>query len=88
MTVPLFVVPTPIGNLKDITFRALDTIKTADVLLCEDTRRTMKLLNYYAFRLKILFHTDINERNRRKEVLVKFINGLREPLTPDAVPPG
>jgi len=87
MTVPLFVVPTPIGNLKDITFRALDTIKTADVLLCEDTRRTMKLLNYYDIKVKMLSYHEHNERNRTKEVLDMLSKGLKVALTSDAGTP-
>ncbi len=87
MTVPLFVVPTPIGNLKDITFRALDTIKTADVLLCEDTRRTMKLLSYYDIKVKMLSYHEHNERNRTKEVLDMLSKGLKVALTSDAGTP-
>ena len=87
MTVPLFVVPTPIGNLKDITLRALETIKTADVLLCEDTRRTMKLLNYYDIKVKTLSYHEHNERSRTKEVLDMLSKGLKIALISDAGTP-
>lgn len=58
----LYLVPTPIGNLKDITLRALDVLKEADVVLCEDTRRTLNLLNHFGIKKKLLRY---NERDAR-----------------------
>ncbi len=72
---PLFVVSTPIGNLSDITFRAIESLKNADIILCEDTRQTIKLLNYYKIKAKKLlsFYSQI-ESKRIDEIL----NELKE----------
>jgi len=59
----LYVVPTPIGNLKDITLRSLEVLKSVNVIVCEDTRRTLKLLNYYEIRgKKLIAHYEPKER--------------------------
>lgn len=52
----LYIVATPIGNLGDMTYRAVETLKSADVIICEDTRQTKKLLNHYAIENKNLTH--------------------------------
>jgi len=52
---PLYVLATPIGNLADITLRALDTLKNSEIILCEDTRQTIKLLNHYQISNKKLY---------------------------------
>jgi 16S rRNA (cytidine1402-2'-O)-methyltransferase len=61
----LYIVPTPIGNLADITLRAIETLKSVDVILCEDTRQSSKLLNYYEISKPL---TAIHKMNEYREV--------------------
>ena len=70
----LYIVSTPIGNMEDITFRALNVLKKSDIILCEDTRRSSKLLYYYNIKNKLLSYHKFNE----KKVCDKVINLLRE----------
>ena len=69
----LYIVSTPIGNLDDMTFRALEVIKNSDIILCEDTRRSLKLLQHFNIKKKLIpFH----KFNEKKEVnkIIKYIN--------------
>jgi 16S rRNA (cytidine1402-2'-O)-methyltransferase len=59
----LFIVPTPIGNLKDITLRALETLKEVDAVFCEDTRRTSHLLNHFGIQKKLFRYNEHDERS-------------------------
>ena len=59
----LFIVPTPIGNLKDITLRALEALKEADAVFCEDTRRTAQLLNHFGIQKKLFRYHEHDERS-------------------------
>ena len=70
----LYLVSTPIGNMEDITFRALHVLKKSDVILCEDTRRSSKLLYYYDIKNKLLPYHKFNE----KKVSDKVINFLKD----------
>ena len=59
----LYIVSTPIGNLDDITFRAIDVLKNSDFILCEDTRRTIKLLSHYKIKKKLVSYHKFKEKS-------------------------
>ena len=61
----LYLVSTPIGNMEDITFRALNVLKKSDIILCEDTRRSSKLLNHYNIKNKLLPYHKFNEKKSK-----------------------
>jgi len=65
----LYIVATPIGNLKDITLRAIETLKRVDFVLCEDTRRTKKILNHYDIKTKTLSYHQHSKRERVEQIL-------------------
>jgi 16S rRNA (cytidine1402-2'-O)-methyltransferase len=83
----LYVVATPIGNLSDITLRALDVLAAADLVLCEDTRVTGKLLNHYAIRASLLAYHDHNAEAVRPRVLARLADGAAVALVSDAGTP-
>mgnify|MGYP001319899792 CR=1 FL=1 len=60
----LYIVSTPIGNLADITLRSLEVLKKSDIILCEDTRRSLKLLNHYKIKKKLVPYHKFNEKKR------------------------
>src|SRR3984957_3970666 len=84
----LYVVATPIGNLGDITLRALDVLKRADRIACEDTRQTQKLLNHFAITTPTVSCHAHNERDRAVELLEALKAGGRIALVSDAGTPG
>jgi 16S rRNA (cytidine1402-2'-O)-methyltransferase len=83
----LFIVPTPIGNLEDITLRAIRILKTADLLLAEDTRKTRILLKHYEIENKMISHHLFNEHQTVSTIVEKIRNGLTIALVSDAGTP-
>ncbi len=84
----LYIVPTPIGNLKDITLRAIEILKEVDVILAEDTRKTGYLLNHYAIKTKMLSHHKFNEHKRKEMIISRLLDGETMALVTDAGTPG
>jgi 16S rRNA (cytidine1402-2'-O)-methyltransferase len=84
----LYLVATPIGNLEDITLRALRVLKEADLIACEDTRQTQKLLNHYGITTRTTSYHEHNEMTRAAELVVELEQGARIALVSDAGMPG
>ena len=84
----LYVVATPIGNLRDITLRALDVLGAVDVIAAEDTRVTSVLLAHHAIRVRMLSLNEHNERSRAAEIVSLLSSGARVALVTDAGSPG
>ena len=70
----LYVVPTPIGNLGDITRRALEILGACDLILAEDTRHTQKLLNHFDIKAKMISYHKFNEKQRSEEIVQRLLN--------------
>ena len=85
---PLIIVPTPVGNLEDMTLRGLRELEEASVILCEDTRRTIKLLNYYGIKKTLIACHQHNERAKAEELMTRLESGERIALVSDAGTPG
>ena len=83
----LYIVSTPIGNLDDITLRALNVLKKSDKILCEDTRRTIKLLNHYKIKKKLLSNHKFNEKKVLSFVIELINKGKIISLVCDAGTP-
>ncbi|MBA3351806.1 MAG: 16S rRNA (cytidine(1402)-2'-O)-methyltransferase [Blastocatellia bacterium] len=84
----LYLVATPIGNLKDITYRAVEVLSSVDVIACEDTRHTRKLLNHLGITNKLVSYHDHNEAERATELIAGLENGKSVALVSDAGTPG
>ncbi|WP_392486838.1 16S rRNA (cytidine(1402)-2'-O)-methyltransferase [Haloimpatiens sp. FM7315] len=84
----LFLVGTPIGNLKDITLRALDTLKSVDIIAAEDTRQSIKLLNYFEIKKPLISYHKFNEMERGEEIIRKIKDGKSVAIITDAGMPG
>ena len=83
----LILIPTPIGNLGDITQRAVECIKTVDILLCEDTRRSLKLLNHLKIKKPLKSYHKFNEHSTVEKVINEIQSGLVVGLISDAGTP-
>jgi 16S rRNA (cytidine1402-2'-O)-methyltransferase len=84
----LFIVATPIGNLEDLSFRALRTLKEVDVIAAEDTRRTSKLLAHYAVRKPLISLREHNERRETPRLIARLAAGESIAVVSDAGTPG
>src|SRR5574344_667999 len=80
----LFIVGTPIGNLEDVTLRALDTLKNADVIACEDTRHTLALLNKYEIKKPLISYYKQKEREGAEQITALLDGGKNVALVSDA----
>jgi 16S rRNA (cytidine1402-2'-O)-methyltransferase len=83
----LYVVATPIGNLEDITLRALRVLKEADVIACEDTRQTLKLLSHFDIQRRLVSYHEHNEITRAPEIVIELEQGAKVALVSDAGTP-
>ena len=83
----LYVVATPIGNLNDFSPRAIQTLKDSDLILVEDTRQTIKLLNHFEIKTKMISYHKFNEKQRTKEIIEKLKDNINISLVSDAGTP-
>lgn len=83
----LYIIATPIGNLKDITFRALETLQSVDIIICEDTRRTSLLLQHYQIKKPLLTLNDYNEAKVVPSLIQKLKEGQNLALVSDSGTP-
>ena len=83
----LFIVSTPIGNLDDITLRAIQVLKKSDIILCEDTRRSLKLLNHLNIKKKLISYHKFNEKKKLSSIIEYIKEGKILSLISDAGTP-
>ncbi len=84
----LYLVATPIGNLQDISLRALETLRTVDLIACEDTRHTLKLLNHFRISNRLVSYHEHNEQERAEEFVDRLVRGESIAIVSDAGTPG
>ena len=87
LTNSLYIVSTPIGNLDDITLRAIEVLKNSDVIVCEDTRRSIKLLNYLNIKKKLIAYHKFNEKKQMRGIIEHIKQGKILSLISDAGTP-
>ena len=83
----LYLVSTPIGNLGDLTIRALEILKNSELILCEDTRVSIKLLNHYNIKTRLISFHKFNEKKKTKEIINDLLSGKKISLISDAGTP-
>ena len=83
----LYIVSTPIGNLEDITLRAINVLKNSDKILCEDTRRSVKLLNHYNIKKQLISYNKFNEKKLTSNIINMIQKGEKISLISDAGTP-
>lgn len=84
----LYIVPTPVGNMEDMTFRAIRILREADVILAEDTRTSSILLHHYEIKNQLLSHHKFNEHQTAKHIVERLLAGQNIALISDAGTPG
>ena len=84
----LYLVPTPIGNLKDITLRALEVLKKVDIIACEDTRQSLKLLNHFQIKKTLISYHKHNENGKSEDIIEMILEGKSVAVISDAGTPG
>lgn len=84
----LYLVPTPIGNLKDITLRALEVLKKVDIIACEDTRQSLKLLNHFEIKKTLISYHKHNENGKSEDIIEMVLQGKSVAVISDAGTPG
>ncbi|HTH52077.1 MAG TPA: 16S rRNA (cytidine(1402)-2'-O)-methyltransferase [Pyrinomonadaceae bacterium] len=84
----LYLVATPIGNLKDITLRAIDVLREVDLIACEDTRHTQKLLNHFEIKTRTISYHEHNEADRAAQLVERLLNDESIAVVSDAGMPG
>lgn len=83
----LYIIATPIGNLGDITYRAVETLKEVDFLACEDTRVSSKLLNFFDIKKPMISYHEHNKRQKGEEIVARILNGESCGVVTDAGTP-
>ena len=88
MDYSIYFVPTPIGNLEDITIRAINTLKEVDIIACEDTRESKKLLDFYQINKPLTSYHKFNEEKKSEEIIKRLKKGLTYAVITDQGMPG